>query len=86
MGKRTVTKRSDWSLIRHTHIEPMDVVKSEAAAFEARSRAALDRVESRLGDVVQALAEVAGKEQFKFQRERQQEEEAAYKLLRAKHT
>ena len=85
MGKRTVSKRSDWSLIRHTHIEPMDVVKSEAAAFEARSRAALDRVESRLGDVVQALAEVAGKEQFKFQRERQQEEDAAYKLLRAKH-
>jgi hypothetical protein len=86
MGKRTVSKRSDWSLIKHTHIEPMDVVKSEAAAFEARSRAALDRVESRLGDVVQALAEVAGKEQFNFQRERQQEEDAAYELLRAKHT
>jgi len=86
MGKRTVTKRTDWSLLRHTHVEPLDNVKSEAAAFEAKSRAALDRVESRLGDVVQALGEMAGQKTFKFQLERQREEEAAYKLLRDKHT
>ena len=86
MGKRTVSKRTDWTLLRHTHVEPLDNVKSEAAAFEVKSRAALERVESRLGDVVQALGEMAGQKTFKFQLERQREEEALYKVLRDKHT
>jgi hypothetical protein len=67
MGKRTLTKRTDWSLVRNLDTDPVDQLRRQLRSVEDQTKRRVERLDTKLEDVLAALREVAGKDKFEFE-------------------
>ena len=67
MGKRTLTKRTDWSLVRNLDADPVDQLRRQLRSVEDQTKRRVERLDTKLEDVLAALREVAGKDKFEFE-------------------
>jgi len=79
MGKRTLTKRTDWALVRNLEADPVDQLRRHLKVVDETTRRRIDRLDSKLEGVLSALREVAGKERFQFEQDKEMAAEEAYR-------
>jgi len=82
MGKRTVTKRTDWTLLRGVTDDPVELLRLQLRSIEDGTKRKIDRVDEKIDDVLSALHEVAGKDKFLFEEAREHEELREYQRVR----
>lgn len=70
MGKRTLTKRTDWALIRNLDADPLDQLKRESRLQDEMQTKRMDKIEEKLDNLLSALKEVSGKPSFDFEQQR----------------
>lgn len=81
MGKRTLSKRTDWALVRNLDLDPVDKVRRQLKQVEDLTNRRVDLLETKVEDVLNALREVSGKGKFDFEHAKEAEGHEEYRRM-----
>ena len=82
LGKKTLSKRIDWSLQRmHSEANPIEKLRRNVAATDERSTRKMERLDAKVDGLLQALKEVSGTSKFIYEQQREAEESAHYRRV-----
>jgi hypothetical protein len=81
MGKRTLSKRTEWGLIRNLETDPVDLLRRQVKTVEDLTNRRIERLDTKIDDVLAALREVSGKARFDFEVEKEQAGHEAYRAM-----
>ena len=81
MGKRTLSKRTDWSLVRNLDMDPVDKLRRQLKQVEDLTNRRVDILDTKVEDVLSALREVSGKGKFDFEHAKEAEGHEEYRRM-----